>query len=134
MPCGAFLPGCSSLATVLLLPEVDGWPGSPFLALDARSASCLARLSAFISALVLAGLSEGAAADSGDGAVGAVVDAAGLEAGAEGGAGASTGEGMGEGTVTEAERKNIQDVYLASKAVFINQHPTCPRFHFQNKC
>lgn len=102
MPCGAFLPGCSSLATVLLLPEVDGWPGSPFLALDARSASCLARLSAFISALVFAGLSEGAAADSGDGAV---VEAAGLEAGAEGGAGASTGEGMGEGTVTEAERK-----------------------------
>lgn len=77
----------------MLLLEEGCWPGSPFLALDARSASCRARLSAFSSALLLVGLSEeeeeAAAGASGAGAVGPA---------------AVAGEGVSEGTVTGTVR------------------------------
>lgn len=56
------VPGCSSLGCTLALAVATCWLASPFLpCLDARSASCRARLSAFNSALLLAGLSAGAA-------------------------------------------------------------------------
>lgn len=51
-----------SLGCTLGLPAVASWPGSAFLlCLEALSASCRALLSAFNSALLLAGLSAGVA-------------------------------------------------------------------------
>lgn len=56
------VPGCSSFGCTLALAVATSWPVSTFLhCLDARSASCRARLSAFNSALLFAGLSAGAA-------------------------------------------------------------------------
>lgn len=56
------VPGCSSFGCTLALAVATCWPTSPFLpCLEARSASCRALLSAFNSALLLAGLSAGAA-------------------------------------------------------------------------
>lgn len=72
------VPGCSSLGCVLGLAMVACCPTSPFLpCLEALSASCRALLSAFNSALLLAGLSAGAGvSEAGTGARGGTAEGA----------------------------------------------------------